>query len=535
MKKLVSLFLCIAFIFPQTAFSASRLDGLIGSAREYLLRTVPTPTVGSVGGEWTVMGLSRGGELPNGYAESYYAELEAYVKACDGVLHTKKYTEYSRVILSVTAIGKNPENVGGYNLLIPLSDFEKTTFQGVNGAIWALIALDSGNYKIPQNPNGATATREMYIEHILNSKLPDGGWSMGGTQADADLTAMALQALAKYRTDPSVSAAAEQAVETLSLLQQQNGSFSSNGVQCAESCAQVLTALSELGISYNDARFVKNGKSTVSAIEDFAVQGGGFKHTAQDAAANLMASEQCFYALVAARRFEEGKNSLYLMTDALPSAENRDVTGLPEKNADITVRDTLYPKKTFDDIKNYPDGRKIEILAEKGIINGKTENLFDPSGTMTRAEFSTIVTNALGLPLGESRIFADVLPSDWFYRYVGTAYAYGIVKGVSETEFNPNGTISRQEAAVMTARAAKLCGIDTDLGSSEIRDVLSVFPDYVAIAPWASAALAFCLSNGIISDDRDEINPSELITRGEVASMVYGTLKSAMLLRGEFD
>ena len=71
------------------------------------------------------------------------------MKEHEGNLHDKKYTEYSRVIVALTAIGKNPADVAGYNLLTPLGDYEKTIWQGMNGPIWALIALDSGNYDMP--------------------------------------------------------------------------------------------------------------------------------------------------------------------------------------------------------------------------------------------------------------------------------------------------------------------------------------------------------------------------------------------------
>ena len=90
--------------------------------------------------------------VPANYYDDYYARVEKYVKNCAGVLHERKYTEYSRVILALTAIGRDPSNVAGYNLLTPLGDFEKTIWQGLNGPIWALIALDSGSYDIPEKP-----------------------------------------------------------------------------------------------------------------------------------------------------------------------------------------------------------------------------------------------------------------------------------------------------------------------------------------------------------------------------------------------
>ena len=77
---------------------------------------------------------------------------------------------------------------------------KKTVYQGVNGAIFALLALDAGQYEVPVNTDAKTqATRELYVQKILDSQLSDGGWNIAGTAADADLTAMALQALAGIR------------------------------------------------------------------------------------------------------------------------------------------------------------------------------------------------------------------------------------------------------------------------------------------------------------------------------------------------
>ena len=154
-----------------------------------------------------------------------YAAVEKYVADCKGVLHEKKYTEYSRVVLALTAIGADPADVAGYNLLTPLGDFDKTVWQGINGPIWALIALDSGDYEMPVNETAATqATRQMYVEEILSKQMPDGGWSLsaqGG--ADADVTAMALQALAPYQNQSKVKTAVERGLACLSDLQGSDG------------------------------------------------------------------------------------------------------------------------------------------------------------------------------------------------------------------------------------------------------------------------------------------------------------------------
>lgn len=294
---------------------------------------MPNPQVGSIGGEWLVFGLARSGaDIPDEYFENYYQTAEKYIKDCGGVLHEKKYTEYSRVILALTAIGKNPADVAGYNLLMPLGDYEKTIWQGINGSIWALIALDSGNYEIPKNTNAnIQATREMYIKNILDNQNSDGGWSLSGEASDADVTAMALQALSKYQNDESVKAATEKALSLMSESQNENGGFSSWETENSESCAQMIVALCELGISLDDPRFIKNGNIILDNMLTYYEKGNGFKHT-KDGTANQMATEQCFYALVAIKRFNEGKNSLYSMSDAI-SVSGSDVRNMvfPEK------------------------------------------------------------------------------------------------------------------------------------------------------------------------------------------------------------
>ena len=120
------------------------LADTIDQTGEFLHSSVADPSFGSVGGEWLIMGLARSGlEISDEYYEIYFQNLCAYTAQQGGVLHAKKYTEYSRVILAVTAIGRDPADVGGFNMLVPLADFEQTVFQGINGPVFALLALES--------------------------------------------------------------------------------------------------------------------------------------------------------------------------------------------------------------------------------------------------------------------------------------------------------------------------------------------------------------------------------------------------------
>lgn len=319
MRKIISILLTLIMLFGFSvqAFDTDTVNSLTKSVGNYLYETVKSPVVGSVGGEWAVLGLARSDmNIPDEYFENYYQTVTQYVKNCSGVLHKRKYTEYSRVIIALTAIGKNPADVAGYNLLTPLGDFENTIRQGVNGAIWALIALDSGNYEMPKNPDAKIqATREMYINHILEKQTSDGGWALSGDYADADVTGMALQALSKYQNNDKVKFATEKALSRLSDMQKENGGFSSYESEISESSVQVIVALCELGIPVYDERFVKNGNTLLDSMLSFYDGEKGFMHTHNDIT-NQMATEQCFYALVALKRASENKNSLYNMRDA---------------------------------------------------------------------------------------------------------------------------------------------------------------------------------------------------------------------------
>lgn len=321
MKKTLGKLLILALVLASLlslAACAKKPDDPLTRTASYLQSQVKEPSFGALGGDWLVFGLARSGaDVSQKYLDTYYKNVVNYVEETGGVLSERKYTEYSRVVLALTAIGKDPRDVAGYDLLLPLADFDETVSQGLNGAIFALLALDSGRYDIPENPNAATqATRELYVEEILRREIETGGWALSGNEPDADMTAMALQALAKYRDDPETSAAIERGITALSSMQEPNGAYLSWGEENSESVSQVITALTELGISPEDSRFVKNGQTLLSSLERFSCEDGGYRHTLSGGA-DEMASEQALYALAAVHRAQAGLSTLYDMTDVM--------------------------------------------------------------------------------------------------------------------------------------------------------------------------------------------------------------------------
>lgn len=318
-RRISALLLVFVMMVTMTACGSKqeeKADYIVDDCAAMMLETSPEPACGPVGGEWIVFGLARwGGEVPEEWYESYYETLESYVTECKGVLDERKYTEYSRVILTLTAIGKDPSDVAGYNLLEPLADFEQTVFQGMNGPVYALLALDSGDYEIPQNTASITqATRQMYVDYILGRESEGGGWSLAGGDADIDITAMVLQALAKYQDQQDVADAINRALLVLSELQNENGGYQAYDVESSESISQVIVALTELGIDIEDSRFVKNDITLKDRLMEFQTEDGGFCHI-MEGGTDQMATEQAFYALVSLERVEQGKTPVYDMSD----------------------------------------------------------------------------------------------------------------------------------------------------------------------------------------------------------------------------
>ncbi|MFR6394081.1 MAG: prenyltransferase/squalene oxidase repeat-containing protein [Oscillospiraceae bacterium] len=258
------------------------------------------------------IGLARSGRtVPAGYYDNVVKFVRENADKNER-LDRNKVTENARVILALTAIGKDVTNVDGHNLLKGLDSMSYIKTQGINGPIFTLIALDSHNY-----PTSGDVTREKLIETILGAALEDGGWTLSGTKADPDMTAMAIQALAPYyKTNETVKAAVDKALEALSALQRNDGGFGSWGTVNSESCAQVIVALTALGIDPTaDSRFVKNGLTVLDALAGFYVTGGGFYHTKGESKVNGMATEQGYYALAAYYRFANAQTRLYDMTD----------------------------------------------------------------------------------------------------------------------------------------------------------------------------------------------------------------------------
>lgn len=381
-KRAIGLFLAFLMtlgLFPVAALASTEAD-LSGQLEGYITAALDAAkeaagltaeddllarfTESSTYTDWTALAIGRFGYRDasgyhflyhdgDGY-EDYLAAMKSYVTekyaSGGGKLHRVKATEWHRLIVAVNALGGDPTDFGTYNDA-PVDLVNDGTYnhpapgkQGINGSIWALIALDSKDYPVPEE---VVTTRAQFIEDLLSRQLADGaegnelgGWALSGSASDPDITAMTIQALAPYYTDDTrytytnkalgqettqtVGEAVDAALDRLGELQLSDGDFSSWGTVNVESTAQVLVALCALGIDpAGDTRFIKGSNTLLDGILKFRLSGGGFTHaygkpdpdnpSADPGQFNAMANDQATYALVAYWRFEKGLSSLYDM------------------------------------------------------------------------------------------------------------------------------------------------------------------------------------------------------------------------------
>ena len=495
-KSFFALVLVFSVVFANTAlaYDEKSLSGSAQTACGYMEEILSSRET-YAGSEWAVFALiSNNSNKYKAYGDKYKKDIYARLNETGGELSKSKYTEYSKVIILLSAMGEDSLNVNGYNLVEKLNDFGKVTAQGVNGGIFALIALDVSGAA------GYDGLKDKYIDFILGKQNADGGFSLSG-ESLPDITAMAAYSLAGYASRKDVKGALDKMITYLSSAQNQLGGYTAGGITSSEYTSQVIMALCEIGISVEDERFVKNGKSLIDDLMSY-YEDGGFSHI-KSQGKNPMATEQALYALGNVFRVERGNKGIFssLSKESIPTE-----------------------KVGFKDISSSENKDAILSLAGKGILGGKGDGIFDPSGNLTRAEFATLIVKALNLEIKGNGVFKDVKKGSWYEGFVNTAYANGIISGVSADEFCPEKNITIEEAMAMIVRSGKILNPDLKLSSN--RRVLGKFSDGNEVSAWAESYVIYCIENGIFWKTSGKINHKEYIKRDKTAQLVYNFLKS---------
>ncbi|GGF83952.1 hypothetical protein GCM10010912_31440 [Paenibacillus albidus] len=439
--------------------------------------------------DWQAIGLVRSG---NSLPASYLSGVKAQLAENQGEF--RKVTDYERLAMAISAAGGNPLNIDGYNLIEKIYNNENMIKQGTNGPIFALIALDSGNYSIPAN---AQWTKERLVQWILEQQSKDGGFPLTSGEADnVDITAMAVTALSVHAEQAAVKNAIDKAINWLSKQQLENGGFKLSGEENSESVAQVIIALSAAGAGPGDARFVKAKGGLLSNLATYRQTDGGYAHAAADKASNGLATEQALLALTAYDRFLNGQTKLYSFTEIPAASGSTAVVFADEKQISAWALQSV--QKAFDQ-------KLMQGVSSDSLV-------FAPKQHITRAQFAALLlrlTNNTPAPASSAPVFSDVKAGAWYYGDVLKAKELGIIDGVSKTAFHPNGTISRQDMAVMIYRAFKL----------EAPVDAQSFKDESKISSYASAAVHAVSDLGYMTGFDGAFDPSAPVTR-EMAAVV---------------
>lgn len=272
----------------NSTFSKVSLQNSVNSASQYVLKNQI--------GDWEAISLKQAGkELPPVYLES----MKNLIKNNNG--HFSKITDTERTVLGILAAGGNPTNIEGYNLVESIYN-GNVTRQGLNGVAYALIALDSGNFSVP---NTAQWTREKLLNYLIDKQNHDGGWTWDGSStSDLDTTAMVLTALAPYKDQQEVRAKVNSAVQYI------ENQYQASKIDNSSTAAQIVIALSSLGIDANGPLFTKEKNSLINDLMSYQNTTGGFKWKMGDQV-DSFSTAQGFQAIVAYQLYLNKKGSLY--------------------------------------------------------------------------------------------------------------------------------------------------------------------------------------------------------------------------------
>jgi len=180
--------------------------------------------------------------------------------------------------------------------------------------------------------------------------------------------------------------------------------------------------------------------------------------------------------------------------------EKMNVSGFAAELPHLSKYAVMKFVNPFEDISDHWAKRDILLMAAREIVKGMEAGCFAPQSPVTRAQFAVLLTRILGIEeyTGEDATFTDLSSSHWGFGAVEAAYRLGLVKGTGFGRFSPEREITRQEMAVMAARALKHTGVGTDLNAGKIETILENFKDSSDIAEWAREGAALCRKKGII-------------------------------------
>lgn len=364
--------------------------------------------------DWLAIGLHQAGEkVPASYQDTFAKHVkEQIIKAKES--ERLLITDVERLTLTALALNIDPTDVNGVNLIeLIYNSPDRTlwdgtvvdilTYQGNNGIAFALIALDSANFPVPDD---AKWTREKLVDELLANQNNDGSWSLN-KEYDApniDITAMVLTALAPYTEEDKVQKAVEKGIDFLAKSQGEDGGFdggSAVGGVTSEATAQVIIALTANGIDPKSEQFTTS-MNLIDHLLSYQLPNGGFTHTLGESKANDIATEQALLALAAYKLFTEENLSLYDFGQ-LDELDLESITDLdkelegdnrPEKDPQPGESSDKNTDKKNDELYDEQDELSVEVAEQDG---SEEKNKLPSTSTQM---FTYLLLGALLIALG---------------------------------------------------------------------------------------------------------------------------------------
>ncbi len=443
------------YIVPFSAecsdHTVGEVDDLIGGIVSYKLGQAG---VGSTE-EWLGNGIAEGaGTATDWYAltlsQCGYTDLSAYERSLTeyiGSNNISSATSREKYALALCAAGSDSSYI---------SDILDSSIgeQGMMSWIYGLHILN----------NGYTCSRftaESVVDTILSMQYDDGGWALFGDYGDIDVTAMTVQALAPYyHSKSSVKDSVDRAVDFMSRKQLDSGCYQSFGNLNPESTAQVLTAVSALGIDCRyDERFIKNGNDLIDGIVHFRLPDGSFSHT-EGGDSNETATVQAYYSFVAFRRMTEGKSPLLIL-------DNR-------RNKEAPQQQTEAPAQ----------GDTDDIATAASTVTAAEEN-------QTTTAKTTVTTSVSVSKVTGTQAAATVSPSSDTETAAVTSAHTGEIR---DNEQFPKGSYKPKVIIIIICSAAVLSLILLIIGKRNIKN-------FIFIGIIAGAAVILVLATNISSPE----------------------------------
>ena len=411
------------------------------------------------------------------------------------------------------------------NRLIELGCTEATIMDG--GGSTSMNAIYLGDKSISQINKSSGGTQRSVTNYIVLATKN----SATGTAAQLAVTPLSTIMLSGAQRSFSAKAADEYgyaAAAPSGLTWSVTGGIGSidpNGVFTAagEGSGEVTVSSGNLApasvgvrvVSTPDSISVKN-QATGAAVSSLNIRAGGSIDLTAGAAINhtsLLSGDGCYTWGVTGGIGKIDADGKFTAADI--TGEGSITVTAGKKTVSIPVK--LFQTGSFDDVRTtswYYDA--AEYVNEKGLITGTANRTFSPNLSVSRAMMTTVLWRMAGQPdVENAQSFTDVAADSWYAKAVAWAQSSGVVTGYGDGVFKPNTDVTRQQMAAMLYRYE--CSVN---GTPTVSGSLSAYPDAGKVSAWATDAMNWCISKGIISGIDGKLVPDGTATRAQCAAIV---------------